>query len=99
MTTLRITNYEALHGWGVARNRLTTARARMTDVAPALRSVEDKLFKAYNARTTTTTTVDLTDPERAVFRTLVSGHVAGQEEVGHTSQATPHLRTLVDKLA
>ncbi|MFI0481710.1 hypothetical protein [Actinomadura sp. 9N215] len=145
MTARELTNYEALHGWGVVArymdgpgryrtggtldvNSLTPGQRDGTecvicwaDLANGdpplpvitvdggqlfacathekhvpLISAERKLYDAYETRTSEVTTVDLSDDECAAVCEILDESING---VGRETNATPHLRTLLDKLS
>lgn len=95
---LELTNHEALHGWGVINNNASWHAQRNLKPSAAEQAVGDILFRAYDCRTNTTTTVELSDDERASFAELVSEHIAAWAKRGQENAATPHLRSLVVKL-
>ena len=95
---LELTNNEALHGWGVVNNSADWHAQRNRKPPAAEQAVGDILFTAYGCRTDTTTTVDLSDDERASLAELVSEHIAVWGKRGQENAATPHLRSLVTKL-
>jgi hypothetical protein len=95
---LELTNYEALHGWGVVNNSAAWHAQRNRKPPAVEQAVGSVLFAAYDCRTDTTTTVELSDDERASFAELVSDHIATWTKRGHENAATPHLRSLVMKL-
>jgi hypothetical protein len=95
---LELTNFEALHGWGVVNNSADWHAQRNRKPPAAEQAVGDILFRAYDCRTTTTTTVEFSDDERASLAELVSEHIAAWVKRGQENAATPHLRSLVVKL-
>ncbi|SNS00174.1 hypothetical protein [Actinomadura mexicana] len=95
---LELTNHEALHGWGVVNNNADWHAQRNRKPSAAEQAVGDILFTAYHCRTNTTTTVDLSDDERASLAELISEHIAAWGKRGQENAATPHLRSLVVKL-
>ncbi|WP_433476370.1 hypothetical protein ACQPZP_04535 [Spirillospora sp. CA-142024] len=95
---LELTNHEALHGWGVVNNSAAWHAQRNRKPPAAEQAVGDILFRAYDCRTDTTTTVELSNDERASFAELVSEHIAAWVKRGQENAATPHLRSLVMKL-
>ncbi|MFB4300530.1 hypothetical protein [Actinomadura sp. NTSP31] len=95
---LELTNYEALHGWGVVNNSAAWHAQHNRKPPVTEQAVGDILFRAYDCRTSTTTTVELSDDERASFAELVSEHIAAWVKRGQENAATPHLRSLVVKL-
>jgi hypothetical protein len=95
---LELTNYEALHGWGVVNNSAGWHAQRNRKPPAAEQAVGDILFTAYDRRTDTTTTVEFTDDERASLAELVGEHIAEWVRRGQENAATPHLRSLVAKL-
>jgi hypothetical protein len=95
---LELTNYEALHGWGVVNNSADWHAQRNRKPPAAEQAAGDILFTAYGYRTDTTTTVELSDDERASLAELVSEHIAAWGKRGQENAATPHLRSLVMKL-
>ncbi|WP_412520817.1 hypothetical protein K8Z49_22940 [Actinomadura madurae] len=96
---LELTNYEALHGWGVVNNSAAWHAQRNRKPSAAEQAVGDILFTAYDRRTDTTTTVDLSDDERASLAELVSDHIAAWVKRGQENAAAPHLRSLIAKLS
>ncbi|NKZ05774.1 hypothetical protein [Actinomadura latina] len=95
---LELTKYEALHGWGVVNNSADWYAQRNRKPPAAVQAVGDILFTAYDCQTNTTTTVELSDDERASLAELVSEHIAVWTKRGQENSATPHLRSLVAKL-
>jgi hypothetical protein len=95
---LELTNYEALYGWGVVNNSAAWHAQRNRKPSAAEQAVGDILFAAYDCRTSTTTTVELSDDERASLAELVSEHIAAWVKRGQENAAAPHLRLLVVKL-
>lgn len=95
---LELTNHEALHGWGVVNNSADWHAQRNRKPPVAEQAVGDILFRAYNCRTDSTTTVELSDEERASLAELVSEHIAAWVKRGRPNAAAPHLRSLVVKL-
>lgn len=95
---LELTNHEALHGWGVVNNSADWHAQRNRKPPLAEQAVGDILFRAYNCRTDTTTTVEFSDEERASLAELVSEHIAAWVKRGRQNAAAPHLRSLVAKL-
>ncbi|HEU5023434.1 MAG TPA: hypothetical protein VFV01_00795 [Spirillospora sp.] len=95
---LELTNHEALHGWGVVNNSAAWHAQRNRKPPAVEQAVGNVLFAAYDCRTDTTTTVELSDDERASFAELVSEHIAAWTKRGQENAATPHLRSLVMKL-
>ncbi|TDE37686.1 hypothetical protein [Actinomadura sp. 6K520] len=95
---LELTNYEALHAWGVVNNSAGWHAQRNRKPPAAEQAVGDILFTAYDCRTNTTTTVELSDDECASLAELVSEHIAAWVKRGQENAATPHLRSLLMKL-
>ncbi|MEV4004250.1 hypothetical protein [Actinomadura sp. NPDC049753] len=95
---LELTNYEALHGWGVVNSSAGWHAQRNRKPPAAEQAVGDILFRAYDCRTSTTTTVEFSDDERASLAELVSEHIAAWVKRGRENAATQHLRSLVVKL-
>jgi len=95
---LELTNYEALHGWGVVNNSAGWHAQRNRKPPAAEQAVGHILFTAYDCRTNTTTTVEFSDDERACLAELVSEHIAAWVKRAQENAATPHLRSLVMKL-
>ncbi|WP_329089352.1 hypothetical protein OG979_34900 [Actinomadura citrea] len=95
---LELTNSEALHGWGVVNNSADWHAQRNLKPPVTEQAVGDILFTAYHCRTDTTTTVELTDDERASLAELISEHIATWAKRGQENAASPHLRSLVVKL-
>jgi|SRR4051794_24491476 hypothetical protein len=95
---LELTNHEVLHGWGVVNNSADWHAQRNRKPPAAEQAVGNILFAAYDSGTTTTTTVELSDDERASLAELVSEHIAAWVKRGQENSATPHLRSLVLKL-
>lgn len=95
---LELTNYEALHGWGVVNSSAGWHAQRNQKPPAAEQAVGDILFTAYDCRTSTTTTVEFSDDERASLAELVSDHIQAWVKRGQENAATQHLRSLVAKL-
>lgn len=94
-----LTNYEALHGWGVVNNSAAWHAQHNRKPSTTEQAVGDILFTAYACRTDTTTTVEFSDDERASLADLVSGHIAAWVKRGQENAAAPHLRSLIAKLS
>lgn len=92
---LHLTNHEALHGWALLNERLGR---QLTD-SPALQSAEEKLFAAYDERTFTATTVELTADECAAVADAFDLVLKQARQLGHSSKATPHLESMRGKVA
>lgn len=99
MTTIEMTNYEALHGWGRVINHIEWwTRTAMRDVNVTLKSAEQKMFEAYDMRTSTATTVDLTAGECAAVADVLA-ETEEERILRHPpTNATPHVRSLEAKL-
>lgn len=95
---LELTSYEVLYGWGVVNGSADWHAQRNRKPPPAEQAVRDILFAAYDCRSSATTTIELSDDERASLAELVSEHIAAWVKRGRENTATPHLRSLVAKL-
>ncbi len=94
-----LTNYETLHGWGVVNNSAAWHAQRNGKPSTAEQAVGEILFTAYDRRTDTTITVELSDDERASLAELVSDQIAAWVKRGQENAAAPHLRSLIAKLS
>jgi len=95
---VELTNLEALHGWGVV-NTSADRHAQLNRKPPVAEQMLGViLFTAYHCRTSSTTTVEFSDEERASLAGLLGEHIADLEKRGQENGATRHLRSLIVKL-
>lgn len=88
-----LSNYEALHGWGVVKDATKVGRPL------TLQSVEFKLYAAYETRGHVVTTIGLTDPERDALAEAISDDLEAAARRGERTKAVPHLQSLLRRIA